>query len=202
MNQRWRISAVLANDIKFLEFSKFLEVTLNTWNFGNSWKWRQILRRHLYFWSPVSKIFLCLQTKVSLFTFSMFIYIFCRLFWENFWKWLQLSRRYLYFWSPVSKFLFVCKQDLFIYIFCRLFWKNSWKWRKILGIFRKIRIFMKFYVLTCEYLSFPYLTVVTAFFFLKLCTVFNSFFHSRLSYIYLLRLLTSYLLMTNTIFYQ
>lgn len=150
MNRRWRISAVLANDIKFLEFSKFLKVTLNTWNFGNSWKWRQILRRRLYFWSPVSKIFLCLQTKVFLFTFSMFIYIFCCFFWENSWKWLLED--ICTFGVRFQNFFLFANKDLFIYIFCRLFWKNSWKWRKILGIFRKIRIFMKFYVLTCEYL--------------------------------------------------
>lgn len=177
------IFEVFGSDVKYLEFWKFLEMTSNS-------------SKTLIFLESGFKNFSLFRNK------GFFIYIFCRLFWENSWKWLQLSRRYLYFWSPVSKFLFVCKQDLFIYIFCRLFWKNSWKWRKILGIFRKIRIFMKFYVLTCEYLSFPYLPVVTAFFFLKLCTFFNSFFHSRLSYIYLLRLLTSYLLMTNTIFYQ
>lgn len=197
MNQRWRISAVLANDIKFLEFSKFLEVTLNTWNFCNSWKWRQIFRRRLYFWSPVSKIFLCLETKVFLFTF--FVACFEKILGNDF----NFLEDICTFGVRFRNFFLFANKDLFIYIFCRLFWKNSLKkWRKILGIFRKIRIFMKFYVLTCEYLSFPYLLVVTAFFFLKLCTFFNSFFHSRLSYIYLLRLLTSYLLMTNTIFYQ
>lgn len=124
---------ILGNNVKFLEFLQFLEMTSNS-------------SKTLIFLESGFKNFPLFRNK------GFFIYIFCRLFWENSWKWLQLSRRYLYFWSLVSKFLFVCKQDLFIYIFCRLFRKNSWKWRKILGIFRKIRIFMKFYVLTCEYL--------------------------------------------------
>ena len=134
--QIFGIFEILGNDVKFLEFLKFLEMMSNTWNFRNSWKWNYskmsiFLESYIFF-----KIFLCLQTKVCLFTFSMFIY-------QNFQK----------FRSPVSKFSFVYKQRfvylhfqcLFTFFYC-LFWKNSWKWRQILGIFGKIRIFIKFFV--------------------------------------------------------